>query len=158
MRVVVPKAGIPRQVRPGDVVVEIDGRTLRRRMKVRHPLGRVSGPSGPLGIWIENPTGSGVEWVIYPDTQVVESLTIERPDPDPAPEPLALRKINKRRWDSLPPVSLGFHRVPDARDGTRQVKCDLCGRVIPSLGIGYHCQRGDKQLGIRPCIERYGEI
>lgn len=47
----------------------------------------------------------------------------------------------KRHWSKLPPVR-GFTRVPDRADGSRQLQCNICKKVIPSLGVGYHKQGG----------------
>lgn len=52
----------------------------------------------------------------------------------------------RRPYDKLPPVR-GFTRVPDevCPDGSRRrmVRCDQCGEVVPSLGVGYHLSRRD---------------
>jgi hypothetical protein len=53
-----------------------------------------------------------------------------------------------RHYSKLPPVH-GFTRVPDFGDGTRALRCNLCGYLIPSLGVGYHNQNGGKR-----CAER----
>jgi hypothetical protein len=58
---------------------------------------------------------------------------------------------SERHWSTLPPVSKGFTRVPDRLVGgrgdpypwQRMVKCDKCGEVIASQGIGYHNNRED---------------
>lgn len=44
----------------------------------------------------------------------------------------------KRDWFTLPPISRGYTRVPDAPDGTRMCVCEICGQQLPTLGIGYH--------------------
>lgn len=60
----------------------------------------------------------------------------------------------RTHFSKLPPVP-GFTRVEDGMDergryAGRQLRCDLCGDVIPSLGVGYHKQG-------RPCTERKAE-
>jgi hypothetical protein len=54
--------------------------------------------------------------------------------------------VGKRHYSELPPVP-GFTRVADDAGGRRMLRCDACGKVIPSLGVGYHRQG-------RPCWER----
>lgn len=52
----------------------------------------------------------------------------------------------RRHFSKLPKVH-GFERVADqfCADGTwrRMLKCEQCGEVIPSLGVGYHLSRRD---------------
>lgn len=60
----------------------------------------------------------------------------------------------KRHWSKLPPVR-GFTRVPDRADGSRQLKCTICDKIIPSLGVGYH-QRGGR--GCREQALRNGRM
>jgi hypothetical protein len=55
----------------------------------------------------------------------------------------------RRHWTKLPPIAGPFDRVPDDAAGRRMVRCHLCGRLIPTLGIGYHLQ-----AGARPCNQR----
>jgi len=62
--------------------------------------------------------------------------------------------VTRIPFEKLPPVP-GFTRVADAYDergryAGRRLRCDLCGDVIPSLGVGYH-RNG------RPCVERKAE-
>lgn len=46
----------------------------------------------------------------------------------------------KRHWSKLPPIK-GFTRVED-RGSQRMCKCDVCEKVIPTLGVGYHQRLG----------------
>lgn len=57
------------QLRKGDRIVAIDGREVAHTVK-----------ENGARIELVNPTGSGVEWVLYPDTQVQSTVTIERKD------------------------------------------------------------------------------
>jgi hypothetical protein len=52
----------------------------------------------------------------------------------------------KRHYSKLAPV-VGFTRIPNDEHGRRMLRCNQCGQVIPSLGVGYHRQG-------RPCSER----
>lgn len=57
-----------------------------------------------------------------------------------------------KHWSQLPEVR-GFTRVPDEPGtGRRLLRCDDCGQIIPSLGVGYH--KGGGQANARPCTER----
>lgn len=44
-----------------------------------------------------------------------------------------------RHWSKLPPIR-GFTRVPDDALGRRMARCDSCGTVVTTLGVGYHVQ------------------
>lgn len=58
------------------------------------------------------------------------------------PRPWWEKPPTRRHWSKLPPVR-GFTRVADDPGGRRMVRCDQCGQVIPSLGVGYHLNRKD---------------
>lgn len=60
---------------------------------------------------------------------------------------MAISRKDRIHWSKLPPVR-GFSRISDdPGHGGRRLKCEACGTVIPSLGVGYHKQG-------RPCTER----
>jgi hypothetical protein len=74
----------------------------------------------------------------------------------PEDQPIQARRTDYRK---LPPLVRGFTRVRDEKivhdgirtaygDGTplpdyrRMCRCDVCGAVLPTLGIAYHQQNG----------------
>jgi hypothetical protein len=51
------------------------------------------------------------------------------------------RLLPKKDWRKLPPVSTGFHRIPDDPEtGNRMCACNKCGKEMTTLSIGYHRQ------------------
>jgi hypothetical protein len=66
--------------------------------------------------------------------------------------------MGERPWNKLRPIH-GFTRIPDAHDGTRRCRCNKCGHIIPTLGVGYHTQSGFRSnsagISVRPCTERF---
>ncbi len=79
--ITIPRSQIA-DVRTGDVIVAIDGHPTRRQLTVQAPYTRLA--YGAHGVRLVNPLGTATEWVLYPDTQVEENITVERRDVAPA--------------------------------------------------------------------------
>ena len=75
---------------PGDRITAIDGRPFSW-----YPLTVAARPDARGAVPLVNRLGTDSEWWLYPDTQVMDSVTVERGEPDatepaPAAEPPVL--------------------------------------------------------------------
>lgn len=89
------------RLQAGDRIVALDDTHLT-------PAHIVAAPASPDGtVPLINLIGSGTTWRLYPDSQIAQSLTIERDDPAPAPprrpfrrtrHGLTLVRVDEERW------------------------------------------------------------
>lgn len=91
---------------PGDVVVAIDDRPLRRPLTVES-RGLVHVAYDTQGVRLVNPLGTDTEWVLYPDTQVERTLTVQRVDPQVLPCPRCGQPVSRMTATSAMPHLTG---------------------------------------------------
>jgi hypothetical protein len=84
---VVPQDRILLDVRPGDAIIEIDGRALAIPSVVND---RPYAMANALGL--VNRLGTETIWNFYPDTHCQDDITVQRDVPAPAPAPAPARR------------------------------------------------------------------
>ncbi|WP_144797895.1 hypothetical protein [Microbacterium paludicola] len=66
------------ELREGEVLTALDGKPYAKPLTVAEALGSINVGSPVWGVRLQQPTGSGIEWVLYPGQMDGHHMTINR--------------------------------------------------------------------------------